>query len=929
MDQRNVGASIDRVVNPTGIISSARSRKELVQCPQCGSTSRVGRDFCLNCLLYQGLGSETLDGGTLEAALDAVDVRDGDWQLGNYQILEEIGRGGMGVIYRARQRHSNRIVALKRILGYHADSKETLARFRREAEAAASLDHPNILPIYEVGEGEDGLPYFSMKFAGGGSLLESMPELKRDPRRAVALMAKVSRAVQYAHQQGILHRDLKPGNVLLDGRGEPLVSDFGLARWLDTASDLTRTLTIFGTPGYIAPEQAHGLASNLKPTADIYSLGAILFDLLTGRPPFLGEHALAVIKQASEKAAPKLRSLVPKADRDLETICAKCLEREPALRYRSAHDLATDLERYLEGRPIIARPVSTPVQFWRWSRRNPKLAGSIGACVILAALGMIAVGTSTRLSTIVRRAEIARHSVALTPFEDLDRLSRDSTAAHEAMAAFSSSFGRTKDIQLKALSSEAADEQDPWNSEQWKAIGKSAGARLVVSGSVRQRGDKRRYTVHVVDTASGGMISTWMADVDASTGISTASAQRVATYLNDQTPSALAGAIVINGDPTAQGLTNNADARSYYEDGRQLLFRFNLADQEKAIKAFREAITRDPNYGQAQAMLATACHLRSITDPVPHWREEARQALAVAQRVAPNLPETHVAEAGLLWSDGRLDAAIDSYLTAYELDPGNGRAAARLANLYDQQGRPDLAIPWFEHANHREKRPLYAAYIGAAWLDLDEYDKANEAYRTASVFQPDLPGGLLGLSQVACYRGNFEEARAKCREALANYKNDQQPLRMLAFIEFFSRNFSEAQRLYAQLVQSDRLGGADFTEAVRFLSALGYVERLSSKDKSEGERLLQEAIALDEKDIISEPNNPNRLYSLAADLAGLGRVEEAIATLRKAVEAGWNDHHSLALDPRLDSIRQTQTFKDILVSLTQKVEQMKRQQPGR
>src|SRR5437762_3190435 len=273
---------------------SARLQKKPIACPECGSTSRVGRGFCLVCLLYSGLGADTHNSETLENVLAEIDVRDADWRLGNYQILEEIGRGGMGIIYRARQRHSRRIVALKRILSYHADSQETLARFRREAQAVASLDHPNILPIYEVGESEDGLPFFSMKFAAGGSLLDAAPALRSEPRRSVALMAKVARAVQYAHAQGILHRDLKPGNVLLDGRGEPLVSDFGLAKWLDTASDLTRTLTIFGTPGYIAPEQVNGSAGKLAPTSDVYSLGAILFDLLTGRPPFLGEHALQV-----------------------------------------------------------------------------------------------------------------------------------------------------------------------------------------------------------------------------------------------------------------------------------------------------------------------------------------------------------------------------------------------------------------------------------------------------------------------------------------------------------------------------------------------------------------------------------------------------------------------------------------------------------
>ena len=267
--------------------------------------------------------------------LSEAEVPDTHWRLGNYEILEEIGRGGMGVIYRAQQRHSRRIVALKRVIAYHADSRETLVRFRREAEAAASLDHPNILPIYEVSESEDGLPFFSMKYATGGNLRSAIAALRSAPNECVRLMAKVARAIAYAHGQGILHRDLQPGNILLDGNGEPMVSDFGLAKWLDETSDLTRTLTTFGTPGYIAPEQAEGAAADLTPAADVYSLGAILFHLLAGRPPFVGANVFSVIHQAASTPAPKLRSLVPSLDRDLETIVARCLEREPRARYQS------------------------------------------------------------------------------------------------------------------------------------------------------------------------------------------------------------------------------------------------------------------------------------------------------------------------------------------------------------------------------------------------------------------------------------------------------------------------------------------------------------------------------------------------------------------------------------------------------------------
>src|SRR5438105_12805157 len=215
-----------------------RSAQDCARC-RCGSLARVASGLCVSCLLRSGLGSDEASIEDFDTLLAAVDVPDRDWQLGSYRILEEIGRGGMGVIYRARHAPSRRIVALKRVLNYHSDSRETLTRFQREARAAASLDHPNILPIYDVGATEDGLPFFSMKFAAGGSLSEMRSTLGREPRRVVQLVAKVARAVDYAHRAGILHRDLKPGNILLDGRGDPLVSDFGVAECVEMNYELT------------------------------------------------------------------------------------------------------------------------------------------------------------------------------------------------------------------------------------------------------------------------------------------------------------------------------------------------------------------------------------------------------------------------------------------------------------------------------------------------------------------------------------------------------------------------------------------------------------------------------------------------------------------------------------------------------------------
>ena len=918
-------------MNSSGISDSmAGVLHEPAACAECGSRARVGHDLCVNCLLQSGLTVVDDDGASLNSALAEVNVQDADWRIGNYQILEEIGRGGMGVIYRARQRHSRRIVALKRVLSYHADSRETLARFRREAEAAASLDHPNILPIYEVSEGEDGLPFFSMKFAPGGSLLDAGPALRDDPRRSVALTAKVARAVQYAHGQGILHRDLKPGNVMLDGRGEPLVSDFGLAKWLDTTSDLTRTLTIFGTPGYIAPEQAKGPAANLTPAADVYSLGAILFNLFTGQPPFLGEHALAVIQQAAEKSAPKLRTLAPSLDRDLETICAKCLEREPRARYRSAGDLAEDLERWLEGRPIIARPVSAPVRIWRWSKRNPKLAGSLAAVAIFGAAGIVAAITSSRLSLMVQNAELARHSVTLTPFEDLDELSTSSNSAKAATTALATGLTQTKGIRASYGKTQ---DVDPWSAEDWKKIGEAAGARFVLSGSIRQREGKKRVAVHLIETASGSAVSTWLHDVDSYAEVGRASLAKISNVLGiHKTPATVPtnSLLLADGDVNEIGATKNSSARGYYERGKELFLRNNLPDLARAVDAFRTAIEIDPNYAQPQAMLVSAFLVRSATEPAGQWLEQAETAAATAMRLAPMLPETQLASADNLWYHGHAKDSIDRFLTAYELDPRSARTSAKVATIYDNVGRPDKAIWWFEKATRREARPVYADNMGDAWTDLGDYDKAEQAYKAAGVFRPDLPVAPLGFARLALLRGDYENARGLCEEARAKYKDNPQPLMMAAVIEFFSRNFDAAGRLYREAISTlGRTGGVNFLGSVRFISALGFIQKSSGAHVEDGQALLEESRALEETELAAAPENPALLYNLAADQAALGNSEAANAALNRAVEVGWIDYRSIELDPRFDSLRNTEAFKDILTRLTNKVEEMRRHLPGR
>src|SRR5438094_703505 len=397
-------------------------------CENCGEKifDDAPKGLCPACVLETGLGALADEAEEKESTPLPRDSGRGHaagvlMDFGDYEFHEEIGRGGQGAVYRARQKSLNRTVALKVIgLGQWA-TQAHLKRFRREAESAANLDHPCIVPIYEVGERE-GSCYFSMKFIDGGQLDEVARRTPISPRNAAELIAKLARTVHYAHEHGILHRDIKPGNILLDAKGEPHLTDFGLARLVESESSVTHTLDVLGTPSYMAPEQAAGNNAAVGSVTDVYGLGAVLYQLLTGHPPFAGGTTYETIKLVLDTEPRQPRLLNPKIDRDRSTICLKSLETDPKRRYPSALALAEDLERWLKHEPIRARHTGIFARGRKWVQRNPARALSAGSLVALAAAS----------GWIIWKSELIRqpltNGIAVLPFENLSEQREDAAA---------------------------------------------------------------------------------------------------------------------------------------------------------------------------------------------------------------------------------------------------------------------------------------------------------------------------------------------------------------------------------------------------------------------------------------------------------------------------------------------------------------------
>src|SRR5436190_21806063 len=636
-------------------------------CGKCGAEllSDGPQEFCSACLLETGLfTNEPLGPTRSDSAGENVKTRNTRaahqhtkvTDFGDYELLEKMGGGGQGLVYRARQKSLNRTVALKIIgLGQLA-TKTHLKRFHVEAEAAASLDHPCIVPIFEIGE-RDGSCYFSMKFIEGGQLDEVVRREPMSVRRAAELIAKVARTVHYAHEHHILHRDIKPGNILLDQEGEPHLTDFGLARLVETESTVTRTMEVLGTPSYMAPEQAVGNDAAITSATDVYGLGAVLYQLLTGQPPFAGGTSYETIKLLLDTEPRDLRLWNPKIDRDLSTICVKCLEKDPQRRYPSALALAEDLERWLKHEPIRARRSGVFTRGRKWVQRTPTSALLAAALVAFAA----AVEWNIWKSELVRGPVTT--GIAVLPFDNLNEQKENTSFADGVQDDILTKLAKIAD--LKVISRNSVMEYR--GKRNVRQIGDTLRVSHVLEGSARRSGDRIHLNAQLIDTRTDTHV--WAEEYDRDLNdlfaIQAEIAQKVAQHLHAKLSASEKASI-------EERPTQDLVAYDFYIRAVSLIYNAQVSlgpaaetpsDASKtlseAVELLNKAVARDPNFFLAYCQLALAHDLiHADTDSTPARLALAQSAIDSAFRLRPDSGEAHLALAWHLYGGDLYGGAI-------------------------------------------------------------------------------------------------------------------------------------------------------------------------------------------------------------------------------------------------------------------------------
>lgn len=857
-------------------------------CPKCGAeipaSNALGEGGCPGCLLETGLDPLVNEVGHPSDVTGVQHATRSErsvemlGELGDYELLEEIGRGGQGVVFRARQKSLNRSVALKVIgLGQWAP-KAHLKRFRLEAEAAASLEHPSIVPIYEVGE-RDGSCYFSMKFVEGGQLDEVVRRTPMSIRQAAELIAKVARTVHYAHEHGILHRDIKPGNILLDAKGEPHLTDFGLARLVESESSVTQTLDVLGTPSYMAPEQAVGNNAAVSSATDVYGLGAVLYQLLTGQPPFAGGTTYETIKLLldTEPRPPPL--LNPKIDRDLSTICLKCLEKDRKRRYPAAAGLAEDLERWLKHEPIRARHTGIFARGKKWMQRNPTSVLLAASLLALAA----AVGWNIWNSELLHRPLTT--GIAVLPFENLSDEKEHTAFADGVQDDILTKLAKIGD--LKVISRNSVMEYR--GKRNVRQIGDALRVSHVLEGSARRSGDRIHLNAQLIDTRTDTHV--WAEEYDRDLNdlfaVQAEIAKKVAERLHAKLSASEKASV-------EEQPTQDLVAYDFYVRAVSIIYNAQMDSQDvpglvnlsEAVELLNKAVARDPNFFLAYCQLAFAHDLMGNT---PERLALAKSAIDSAVRLRPDSGEAHLALARHLYGGySDYDRARAELALAQQSLSNNPQVYELAGSMDHSQRRWADATQNLERACELDPRNLpYLINLGSTYLWLHDYDQITKIMDRIVALHPERRKARIFRAAVEVHRrADTGPLRAAIEKVLTDEPGSEKDPFVAGqryTLALYDRDWDAAGGAAPLLSQKGSLYwsfpslGRDFW--------VGVAARLKGDETSARAAFIR-ARAQQEEEIRGQPDRVVLLAELGLIDAGLGRKEEALNEGRRAIELG-------------------------------------------
>ncbi len=855
-------------------------------CQNCGEKifGDAPKGLCPACVLETGLGplvDETEEKETTPLPRDSPPARAMEISIdfGDYELLEEIGRGGQGVVYRARQKSLHRTVALKVVgLGQWA-TKAHVKRFHLEAEAAASLDHPCIVPIYEVGERE-GSCYFSMKFIDGGQLDEVVKRKPISARNAAKLIAKLARTVHHAHEHGILHRDIKPGNILIDAKGEPHLTDFGLARLVETESTLTRTMDVLGTPSYMAPEQAGGQNEQLTRATDVYGLGAVFYQLLTGHPPFAGGTTYETIRLLLESEPRQPRLWDPKIDRNLATICLKCLDKNPQRRYSSALALAEDLEHWLRQEPILAKHSGIFTRGEKWLRRNRKLVATGAACLLLgAAVIWFFRGELVRMPPF----EKPEKSIAVLPFSNLSKEEENAFFADGVQDEILTDLARIGD--LKVISRASVMQYKSGVERNLRKISQQLGVANLVEGSVQRAGNRVRVNAQLVDARTDRQLwaQTYDRDLADVFAIQSEIAQKVAQQLHAKISAGEKAAI-------QEPPTDDLAAYDFYMRAKDLLLTtFSSAAKPRllgAVDLLNQAVAHDESFSQAYCELAYAHDSLYFLglDHTPARLALAEAAIQALFRLRPDAGEAHLARAENLYH-GHLNyaGALAELDIARRSLPNNPRVFALTGYIQRRQGHWEESTRNLERAIDLDPRNFYTLQqIALSYGLLRRYAEDTSVLGRAFAIEPNDVNTKVALAAVQFHwkadtqplHQAVDSIRVTNPGGLPSVANDWLSCALAERDVATARN---ALNAFGDLPLTD------YAVHVNRPFMEGVIARMT-KDEETARSAFIAARAEQEKVIQTQPNYGPPLCALGLIDAALGHKEEALREGRRAVE---------------------------------------------